>query len=183
VRIQDLKLELSDPQREAYDELWFNRLSAIQNDKSIDLGSALLALITRLKILCNYDGATDSSSKLDALRTLIAGVGESARILVFSQFVETLRWISDRIDIPFDLLTGSAQVDTGSSDFALEPPLGLSAATHTFMIEIPNPMALSCSTSFSVGCGAVIHFQCTFRVPNNDEMRDRSGTLEPISKP
>ena len=44
---------------------------------------------------------------LDALVTIIEGAGSTARILVFSQFVETLRWISDQIMQPHDLLIGS----------------------------------------------------------------------------
>lgn len=111
VLIQDLELELSDPQRDRYDEIWFDRASAIRDTEANDPGAALLALITRLKILCNFDAATDASSKLDALQAVIEGAGPLARILVFSQFVETLQWISNRIEIQHDLVTGSMSLD------------------------------------------------------------------------
>ena len=70
----------------------------------------MLNLITRLKVVCNLDAEADESSKLDALQELFDAAGPRARILVFSQFVETLKWISDRIALPSDLLTGSMSV-------------------------------------------------------------------------
>lgn len=108
VIFQDLKIELSVPQRTRYDELWVNRAQTIsKNSSDGDISTALLGLITRLKIICNFDAPANASSKLDALKTISEGAGNSARILVFSQFVETLRWISARIELPHDLLTGS----------------------------------------------------------------------------
>lgn len=108
VIIQDLKLDLSAPQRESYDELWFNRAATVgKNAVDGDVSTALLGLITRLKIICNFDAHANVSSKLDALKAISEGLEDSARILIFSQFVETLRWISDRIEHPHDLLIGS----------------------------------------------------------------------------
>lgn len=111
VIIQDLQLALSDPQREAYDELWFDRSLVLREAGTEDPGTAMLALITRLKILCNFHAASDTSSKLDALNTLLEGAGETARILVFSQFVETLLWLSPRLGLPHQLFTGSLSTD------------------------------------------------------------------------
>ena len=107
VLVQDLKLELSEPQRKKYDELWLNRVTAITQASNDGTITSLLALITRLKILCNFDADSEASSKLDALNTVFEGAGPGARILVFSQFVETLHWLSNRINLPHELLTGS----------------------------------------------------------------------------
>ena len=108
VILQDLKLDLSIPQREKYGELWGNRAATVNADTfERDISVALLGLITRLKIICNFDRDANASSKLEALKEITEGAGKSARILVFSQFVETLLWISDRIELPHDLLTGS----------------------------------------------------------------------------
>lgn len=108
VILQDLKLALSAPQKEKYDELWRNR-TATFNAKPAkgDISTVLLGLITRLKIVCNFDNYANASSKLDALKEISESAGKSARILVFSQFVETLHWVSDRIELPHDLLIGS----------------------------------------------------------------------------
>ena len=108
VILQDLKLGLSTSQRERYNDLWVNRATTVgSNVTDGDISAALLGLITRLKIICNFDVAANASSKLDALKAISESAGKSARILVFSQFVETLHWISDRIELPHDLLTGS----------------------------------------------------------------------------
>ena len=105
---QDLKLELSEPQRMVYEELWGNRLETIGQDTvGRNVSAVLLSIITRLKIICNFDAHSNTSSKLDALKAITESAGPSARILVFSQFVKTLRWISDRLKYDHDLLTGS----------------------------------------------------------------------------
>ena len=106
VIIQDLMLELEPPQRETYDDLWSNREASLISESGNE-HSILLGLITRLKVVCNYDKLSNSSSKLNALRTIIEGTGESGRVLVFSQFVETLKWISDRVETTHELLIGS----------------------------------------------------------------------------
>lgn len=106
VIVQDLELELAPPQRVRYDELWVNRRKTIEQSAQ-DTGAVLLGLITRLKIVCNLEADADVSSKLDALREICHGAGRGTRILVFSQFVETLKWVSDRITLPNDLLTGT----------------------------------------------------------------------------
>lgn len=107
VILQDLKLDLAPSQRSRYDELWVNRQTHLSTDATQDASAILLGLITRLKIVCNLDAKTNTSSKLDALHEICEGAGGQARILVFSQFVETLKWISDRLALPHDLLIGS----------------------------------------------------------------------------
>ena len=111
VLIQDLEMELSPQQRVSYDALWFDRAQTMRGSVPGSPGAALLGLITRLKVLCNFDADTGASSKFDALQSIIEECGTEARILVFSQFVETLEWISRRLDLPHDLLVGSMSVE------------------------------------------------------------------------
>ena len=106
VIVQDLKLELARAQRVRYDELWTRRYESVSAGMG-DTAVVLLAAITRLKIICNFDSDSGASTKLAALREICVGAGRDARILVFSQFVQTLKWIADRLDQPCDLLTGS----------------------------------------------------------------------------
>ena len=106
VIVQDLKLELALPQRRRYDELWTKRYETISASDG-EGAVSLLATITRLKIICNFDSVSGASAKLAALREICLGAEQDARILVFSQFVKTLEWVADRLDIPYDLLTGS----------------------------------------------------------------------------
>lgn len=123
VIVQDLKLDLAPSQRCRYDELWENRRTEVAGHEVQDLGAVLLGLITRLKIVCNFDVDADASSKLEALHEICESAGDRARILVFSQFVETLRWISDRVELPHDLITGamsSAERQAAMSRFRSE---------------------------------------------------------------
>ena len=106
VIVQDMKLELAPPQQTRYDELWATRHEAIAPGTA-DAGVVLLGMITRLKIICNFDSDSGASAKLAALREICAGAGRGARILVFSQFFETLKWVSDQLEFPCDLLIGS----------------------------------------------------------------------------
>ncbi|MCY3627399.1 MAG: DEAD/DEAH box helicase [Rhodothermaceae bacterium] len=108
VILQDLRIDLSLQQRNKYDDLWFRRTEIIRYSASSgNIASALLGIITRLKVICNFDKSSDTSSKCDALVDILDQSGSSARILVFSQFVETLHWISERMELPHNLLTGS----------------------------------------------------------------------------
>ena len=107
VIVQDLHLELSVPQRIAYDDLWAVRAAQIGKEQQADANAAMLGLITRLKVICNYEPESGASSKLEALRAMCEGAGQSARMIVFSQFVQTLQQISRSIGMPHDLLTGS----------------------------------------------------------------------------
>lgn len=118
VLVQDLEIDLSESQRSAYEELWFDRLDTIRDGSGKDPGAAMLALITRLKIICNFNAASDASSKLEALETVIEGAGDGAKLLVFSQFVETLEWISDRLEIPHELVTGAMSMTARENTIA-----------------------------------------------------------------
>ena len=108
VIIQDLELDLSARQQERYDELWATRASDIVREGNGGSHiAAMLGLITRLKGICNYDSDSGESTKLSALRMIGEGAGVSAKMIVFSQFVETLRGISARFDMAHDVLEGS----------------------------------------------------------------------------
>ncbi len=111
VIVQDLQMELSDRQSERYHDLWTGRRSSVVDTEHGGLsGSAMLGLITRLKGICNFDSVSGSSAKLEALRTVTEGAGRDARIIVFSQFVATLRWIAERLEISHGMVEGSMPV-------------------------------------------------------------------------
>lgn len=109
VLIQDIHLELGIGQRERYDALWATRGSYFGRRDQDDI-TAMLGLITRLKGICNWDEESGTSTKLEALETLVEGAGESARIIVFSQFVKTLEWLSERLSVQHELLIGAMDV-------------------------------------------------------------------------
>jgi len=106
--IQDMSLELNDSQRIAYDFAWETGSDNLRRTHRPVLAPALLALITKLKQICNFVPTDGDSCKLDALQVLLesaAAVG--TKVLVFSQYVETLKWLSSKIDsVPTSLYVG-----------------------------------------------------------------------------
>lgn len=95
---QDMLLDLGEDQRQTYDALWNSRFDSFASQKRPVAAAFLLGLITRLKQICNFDPHSNSSSKLDALSTLIDSMNDVGdKGVIFSQYVETLKWLSDRI--------------------------------------------------------------------------------------
>lgn len=108
IQIQDIPLDLTRTQQVAYDAVWENR-EALAAEGGVSSGSAnLLAMITSLKQICNYDQNSDSSCKLEALRLILENLDESGeKVLIFSQYVQTLNWLSNQLrDFPHDLFHG-----------------------------------------------------------------------------
>jgi SNF2 family DNA or RNA helicase len=86
---------------------------------------SIFALITRLKQLCNFEPQTNESVKLESLRVIAESLAEpDDKLLVFSQYVETLEWLSARLDVPHALYHGQmAELvrDRALSVFEKEP--------------------------------------------------------------
>ena len=95
---QEVALDLSDPQREQYN----NAASSFNPDAAVSPTESstthLFALITKLKQICNYDDLSGSSSKFDALVPVLQDTYSNRRkLIIFSQYVRTLEWIESRI--------------------------------------------------------------------------------------
>ena len=59
----------------------------------------VLALITRLKQICNYDPLTETSVKLNYLRDSLKAIAERGeKALIFSQYRKTLDFIEARLE-------------------------------------------------------------------------------------
>ena len=95
---QDLPLELTGHQRESYDDLWLRRGNLLPKGEGTQ-ETHLFALIAKLKQLCNYDPESQESSKLEALKLIIEGLASDDKLIVFSQYVETLQWLVTKINV------------------------------------------------------------------------------------
>jgi SNF2 family DNA or RNA helicase len=96
---QDLHLELNPQQQQAYDDIWEQRYS-LSKDQDCLSPANMLAVITRLKQICNYDMISGEACKLDAVDCLIESLASpSDKILIFSQYVTTLHWLSQKLRI------------------------------------------------------------------------------------
>lgn len=105
---QDMSLELNDNQRTVYDAAWEAGSVDLRKAPHPVPAPALFALITKLKQICNRDAASGDSCKLDALQVLLeSAAAAGGKVLVFSQYVETLKWLSEAIDsVPATIYSG-----------------------------------------------------------------------------
>ncbi len=95
--VQDIPIELTGQQRQRYDDLWRGRKELVGTGRRTSTAN-MLALITRLKQLCNFDDESQESAKMDALGLVVDGLSDDAdKVIVFSQFVETLQWVAARL--------------------------------------------------------------------------------------
>lgn len=116
---QDMSLELNDSQRAVYDAEWEAGSIGLRRAPHPVPAPALFALITKLKQICNRDAASGDSCKLDALQVLLESASAAGgKVLVFSQYVETLKWLSEAIDsVPTAIYSG--EQSTAERDEAL----------------------------------------------------------------
>jgi len=92
-------LDLTTSQRESYDRAEQEGVVQLRNMEEITL-QHVLALITRLKQICNFDPATSASCKMDYLADTLPTMLEEERddkALVFSQYVKTLEEIESNL--------------------------------------------------------------------------------------
>ena len=77
----------------------------VQNDFRVQHSSGLettpqavlFAQITKLKQVCNFDPVSEESCKAEALEPIIENLEQTGKkLLLFSQYVETLEWLSAR---------------------------------------------------------------------------------------
>ncbi|HJZ93881.1 MAG TPA: DEAD/DEAH box helicase [Gemmataceae bacterium] len=97
--IDDLPLELTPAQREAYDLAETEgvvRLNALGDTITVQ---HVFQLVMRLKQICNFDPVTGASAKLDRLLSDMEEVAANGRkALVFSQWVEPLEVLARALD-------------------------------------------------------------------------------------
>lgn len=105
--VRDLRLELGVSQRQAYESAWSQRYSSLNLQHGSTRIATMLALITRLKQICNFDPATGDSAKWEALQGLLDSIDHaSGKVLVFSQYVETLNWLAERFAMNHEVFHG-----------------------------------------------------------------------------
>lgn len=112
---QELPLDLTPDQRKEYEA------EVRMSDYDQASRGEILALITRLKQICN-SATTGASTKRDMLLELLSDPGMSdARVIVVSQYTETLRWLAPQLPCPSQLFVGTmrqADRDAALIEFA-----------------------------------------------------------------
>ena len=105
---QEIPIELRGSQRDAYFRAWGSRCESFDSSPQGVSPANLFAVITRLKQLCNYEAESGESAKLDILLNVLeAQIATKDKIIVFSQYVDTLKWLALQIkDTPHDIFHG-----------------------------------------------------------------------------
>ena len=105
---QEIPIELQGKQQEAYLKAWDGRKAGLDTSSDRFSFSNIFAIITKLKQVCNYDRESGESAKLNTLLDLLdAQTAEDDKIIVFSQYVDTLKWLALRIkNIPLEIYHG-----------------------------------------------------------------------------
>ncbi|MFL2670892.1 MAG: DEAD/DEAH box helicase [Candidatus Actinomarina sp.] len=113
---EDKYLDLNEKQLVFYNSLIEQKLKLDKKDSS-----GMLALITELKKVCNFDPISETSSKLDYLKEIIQdSFTKGEKIIVFSQYVETLKFIQKNLSIKtlkFDGSLNKKQKDSIVDEF------------------------------------------------------------------
>lgn len=105
---QEIPIELKGKQQKAYLRAWEGRWDNVDSSPTGFSQANLFAIITKLKQLCNYDRISGESAKLNALLDILdAQTAEDDKIIVFSQYVDTLKWLALRIkNVPIEIYHG-----------------------------------------------------------------------------
>ena len=105
---QVLPIELQGKQQKAYRRAWERRWENVDSGSTGFSQANLLAIITQLKQLCNYDRESGESAKFNVLLSILeAQIAHDDKIIVFSQYVRTLKWLALQIkNIPCEIFHG-----------------------------------------------------------------------------
>lgn len=110
---QDVTLELEGEQQDAYNEEWIRGRERLRRRHGRLTMSALLAQITRLKLLCNFEPVSGESVKFNTIYTVLEELKEEQKkVLIFSQYVRTLQRIKQNLKgFPVDIFHGGLSSD------------------------------------------------------------------------
>lgn len=109
---REVRLELGQAQRQRYDQIWNGRLQSVRCSDSTQQSANMLAILTRLKQLCNFEMDSGESVKLDVILPLLENVEANCeKAIVFSQYVSALEWLSKRIELPHSIYHGGLDLD------------------------------------------------------------------------
>ena len=105
---QEIPIELQGKQQDVYLRTWDNRGIGLNTSSTGFSTANLFAIITKLKQVCNYDKESGESAKLNVLMDILdTHTAVDDKIIVFSQYVDTLKWLALQIkSIPLEIYHG-----------------------------------------------------------------------------
>ena len=98
---EDVLIDMTELQRREYDKLMLEKYDWYKSDN-------LLAFITKLKKLCNFPEEIKDSAKLKNIRNILKTKYErKEKVIIFSQYVETLKALEKALNFDFLFYDGS----------------------------------------------------------------------------
>ena len=100
---QEVFIDMTQNQIKEY-ELAYNKTLNIDRN---DAGS-ILGLITELKKICNLAPVSKESGKVEYLKEILSEAkSKNEKVIIFSQYVQTLLYLSEALDFKFEIYHGS----------------------------------------------------------------------------
>ena len=95
---QDIRIRLNNEQWITYENTRIERFKYIKELEKKERISGILALITELKKIVNFDPITEKSSKLDYVKDILEEkLLLEEKVIIFSQYVETLEYLKSNL--------------------------------------------------------------------------------------
>ena len=109
---REIRLELGSVQRRTYDRIWHARHESVHGLEPRRVVTNMLAVLTRLKQICNFDDESGESVKFDVVRSILSEIeGSAGKVLIFSQYVKSLERLSRGIGIPHEIFHGGLSLE------------------------------------------------------------------------
>ena len=109
---REFRLELGSMQRRTYDRIWHARHESVHGLEPRRVVTNMLAVLTRLKQICNFDDESGESVKFDVVRSILSEIeGSAGKVLIFSQYVKSLERLSRGIGIPHEIFHGGLSLE------------------------------------------------------------------------
>ena len=100
---ENIYIDLTDTQIGVYNKTIKQKFELDKKDSS-----GMLALITELKKICNFDPISGQSGKLEVLNQILSEkISNNEKVIIFSQYVKTLEFIKENIKYESLIYEGS----------------------------------------------------------------------------
>lgn len=104
---QEVLIDMTQKQRQEYQVAYDKSINLDRNDTG-----SILGLITELKKICNLAPDSKESGKVEYLKEILSEIkSKDEKVIIFSQYVQTLKYLSEVLDFKFEIYHGSLSND------------------------------------------------------------------------
>ena len=104
---QEVLIDMTKKQTQEYYITYDKSLNIDRNDTG-----SILGLITELKKICNLAPESKESGKVEYLKSILSEIrSKDEKVIIFSQYVQTLKHLSENLDFKFEIYHGSLSSD------------------------------------------------------------------------